>query len=147
LILIREAVEEDAESLAKLATELGYKTTKDDVAKRFNKLKIKVGHYIYVAVEKKVVGFISFEHYETIYCDPGINITGFVVAEEQRNKGIGRTLMEEVEKYAIANNFTFIRANSDSKRVEAHEIYRKLGFDSEKDQKRFLKKLNKDIKI
>ena len=42
LILIREAIEEDAEPLAKLATELGYKTTKDDVAKRFNKLKIKV---------------------------------------------------------------------------------------------------------
>ena len=53
MILIREAVEEDAESLAKLATELGYKTTKDDVAKRFSKLKIKVGHHIYVAVEKK----------------------------------------------------------------------------------------------
>lgn len=53
MILIREAIEEDAEPLAKLATELGYKTTKDDVAKRFNKLKIKVGHHIYVAVEKK----------------------------------------------------------------------------------------------
>ena len=64
MILIREAIEEDAEPLAKLATELGYKTTKDDVAKRFSKLKIKVGHHIYVAVEKKVVGFISFEHYE-----------------------------------------------------------------------------------
>ena len=147
MILIREAVEEDAEPLAKLATELGYKTTKDDVAKRFNKLKIKVGHRIYVAVEKKVVGFISFEHYETIYCDSGINITGFVVEEEQRNKGIGRTLMEEVEKYAIANKFAFIRANSGSKRIEAHEVYRRLGFDSEKEQKRFLKKIDKDVEI
>ena len=147
MILIREAVEEDAEPLAKLATELGYKTTKDDVAKRFSKLKIKEGHHIYVAVEKKVVGFISFEHYETIYCDSGINITGFVVEEEQRNKGIGRTLMEAVEKYAITNKFAFIRASSGSKRIEAHEAYRRLGFDSEKEQKRFLKKIDKNVEI
>ena len=145
-MIIREAVEEDAELLAKLATELGYKTTKDEVLKRFEKLKNKKGHHIYVAVEDEVAGFISFEHYETIYCDPGINITGFVVEEGQRHKGIGRKLMEEVEKYAIANNLAFIRANSGSKRVEAHEVYRKLGFDSEKDQKRFLKELNKDVK-
>ena len=108
---------------------------------------MKVGHHIYVAVEKKVVGFISFEHYETIYCDSGINITGFVVEEEQRNKGIGRTLMQEVEKYAIANKFAFIRANSGSKRIEAHEVYRRLGFDSEKEQKRFLKKIDMDVEI
>lgn len=60
MILIREAIEEDAEPLAKLATELVYKTTKDDVAKRFNKLKIKVGHHIYVAVEKKSRRFYKF---------------------------------------------------------------------------------------
>lgn len=141
MILIREAVEEDAEPLAKLATELGYKTTKDDVAKRFSKLKIKEGHHIYVAVEKKVVGFISFEHYETIYFDSGINITGFVVEEEQRNKGIGRTLMEAVEKYAIANKFAFIRANSGSKRIEAHEVYRRLDLIQKKNRRDLLRKL------
>lgn len=146
-MIIREAVEEDVELLAKLATELGYKTTKDEVLKRFKKLKNKKGHHIYVAVEDEVTGFISFEHYETIYFDPGINITGFVVEKEQRNKGIGRKLMEEVEKYAIANKFAFIRANSGSKRIEAHEVYRRLGFDSEKEQKRFLKKIDKDVEI
>ena len=55
--------------------------------------------------------------------------------------------MEEVEKYAIANKFAFIRANSGSKRIEAHEVYRKLGFDSEKEQKRFLKKIDMDVEI
>ena len=147
MILIREAIEEDAEPLAKLKKKKKKKTTKEEVAKTPNKLKIQVGHHIYVAVEKKVIGFISFEHFETIYCDSGINITGFVVEEEQRNKGIGRTLMQEVEKYAIANKFAFIRANSGSKRIEAHEVYRRLGFDSEKEQKRFLKKIDMDVEI
>ena len=31
--------------------------------------------------------------------------------------------------------------------VEAHEIYRRLGFDSKKEQKRFLKKIDKDVEI
>ena len=43
--------------------------------------------------------------------------------------------------------FAFIRANSGSKRIEAHEVYRRLGFDSEKEQKRFLKKINMDVEI
>ena len=31
--------------------------------------------------------------------------------------------------------------------VEAHEVYRRFGFDSEKEQKRFLKKIDKDVEI
>ena len=56
-------------------------------------------------------------------------------------------IREAVEKYVAANKFAFIRANSGSKRTEAHEVYRRLGFDSEKEQKRFLKRLDKDIEI
>lgn len=31
--------------------------------------------------------------------------------------------------------------------VEAHEVYRRLGFDSKKEQKRFSKKIDKDVEI
>ena len=74
-----------------------------------------------------------------------INITGFVVDEKARKTGIGRSLMEAVEFYAKENGFSFIRAESSSTRKDAHEAYRKLGFDSEKSQIRFLKKINQTL--
>ena len=39
------------------------------------------------------------------------------------------------------NNLAFLRANSSSRRIEAHKFYRKVGFDNEKDQKRFIKEI------
>ena len=56
-------------------------------------------------------------------------------------------LEKNVWTKGLAYKFAFIRANSGSKRIEAHEVYRKLGFDSEKEQKRFLKKIDMDVEI
>lgn len=49
--------------------------------------------------------------------------------------------MEAVEKYAIANKFAFIRANSGSKRIEAHEVYRRLDLIQKKNRRDLLRKL------
>jgi GNAT superfamily N-acetyltransferase len=73
--------------------------------------------------------------------NPGLNVTALVVDDKNQNKGIGKALILEAEKYAKENNLAFVRANSSSGRVEAHNFYRKLGFNNEKDQKRFIKEI------
>ena len=45
-------------------------------------------------------------------------------------------------EYAKKNGYSFIRVNSSSNRIEAHKFYRHVGFNNEKDQKRFLKECN-----
>ena len=152
LRLIRNAKEKDINALANLCAQLGYPAAHSDIAARLEKLRHNPKNHIFVAEipfqtgeNNTVAGFISFESYETIYCDAGINITGFVVDEKARKTGIGRSLMKAVEFYAKENGFSFIRAESSSTRNDAHEAYRKLGFDSEKSQTRFLKNINQTL--
>jgi ribosomal protein S18 acetylase RimI-like enzyme len=137
---IRSATEDDIPSLAELSGELGYETTTEEVKARFEFLKGKSDHGIYVAEEAgAVLGFISFERYDTLYMDSGLNLTGLVVSKEARNKGIGRQLLEAAEKYAAEKGLKFLRLNSGAQRLEAHRFYRNRGFDNEKDSKRFFK--------
>jgi GNAT superfamily N-acetyltransferase len=142
MYVVRSATESDAYALAGLSRQLGYPTTEDEVARRLPALLAKANHRIYVAVgETGIVGYISFEHYDTIYWPSGLNITGLVVYENQRNKGIGKCLISAAEQYAREHKLSFLRANSGSQRTDAHEFYRKNGFTNEKDQKRFVKEI------
>ena len=140
MAIIRSATEKDIPSLTLLSGELGYETTAEEVAARFRLLKDKRDHGIYVAEEGGAVrGFISFERYDTIYFDSGLNLTGLVVSAGTRNRGIGGQLLEAAEAYAVGKGLKFLRLNSGAQRLEAHRFYRNRGFDNEKDQKRFIK--------
>lgn len=147
-MLIREAEEKDVNALSELTSQLGYPSEADDICVRLKNLLLNPKNRVFVAEKdfladsnNSIAGFIRFAPYETIYCDAGINITGFAVDEKLRRTGIGRSLMEAVERYAAQNGFAFIRAESVAMRKDAHSVYRKLNFDSEKTQIRFLKKI------
>jgi len=140
-LIIRNAEIIDAPYLSDLCKELGYETSTEEIKNRWTKLVQKKNHVILVAELDVVVGFISFESYETLYFDSGLNITGLVVSTKARQKGIGKKLIDAAENYALMNGLSYLRANSGMSRIEAHQFYRKIGFDLEKDQKRFMKKL------
>lgn len=144
------AGKKDAHALSELSAQLGYPAKPADIALRLEKLRRNPENHVFVAEtalapneERLVAGFISFESYETIYCAAGINITGFAVDEKLRRTGIGSRLMAAVEHFAEQNGFAFIRAESGAMRKDAHAVYRKLNFDSEKTQIRFLKKIER----
>lgn len=139
---IRGATNEDVDGINVLSKELGYESDVEDTRKRLEYLLRKPLHRIFVAeTGGQVVGYITFEHYEIVYYEPGINITALVVKAEHRKKGIGKLLLDAAENYARENGLAYVRLNSGSQRVEAHEFYRNNGYDSEKDQKRFVKDL------
>lgn len=139
---IRKALISDSVALNDLSEQLGYPTTVEEVEDRVKYLLNKKEHQIFVAEYKdKIIGFISFERYDILYYPSGLNITGLVVDKNYRNKGIGKLLLKIAEKYAIENSLIFLRANSGSQRLDAHQFYRKNGFSNEKDQKRFIKNI------
>lgn len=141
MITVRKANISDSNSLVALSKQLGYETNEDFLIKRFETLKNRQQEVIVAEINNLVVGYISYEPYYTLYMDPGLNITALVVDNQYQNKGIGKALILEAEKYAKTNNLAFLRANSSSRRIEAHKFYRKVGFDNEKDQKRFIKEI------
>ena len=139
---IRKALISDSVALTELSEQLGYPTTVKEVENRVKYLLNKKDHQIFVAeYNDKIIGFISFERYDILYYPSGLNITGLVVEKNYRNKGIGKLLLKIAEKYAIENSLIFLRANSGSQRLDAHQFYRKNGFSNEKDQKRFIKNI------
>ena len=70
-----------------------------------------------------------------------VNLLGLAVAKDYRRQGVTTALINRVERWAKDNGVKMIRLNSGSSRKEAHEFYRKLGFDNEKEQIRFIKSL------
>jgi ribosomal protein S18 acetylase RimI-like enzyme len=139
-MILREMEINDSNDVSVLSKELGYDVTVEKIKQRFRQVQNKPNYRIIVAeLENKVVGFISYEHYEPIYFDSGINVLGLVVKEQYRNKGIGKELLKECENYAKNNDLKYVRVNSGSQRIEAHKFYRKNGYLNEKEQKRFIK--------
>ena len=81
------------------------------------------------------------EKYNLLYFETMGNVLGLAVTEEYRRKGVGSRLMNAVEQWAKDNSIHFIRLNSGITRIGAHNFYKSLGFEEEKEQKRFIKKV------
>lgn len=141
MITVRKASVSDSKWLVELSKQLGYETDEDKLIKRFDLLNQRQQEVFVAEMNNEIVGYISFEPYYTLYIDPGLNITALVVDEKHQKIGIGKSLIQITENYAKEYGYSFIRANSSSGRIEAHKFYRSVGFNKEKDQKRFLKEI------
>ena len=90
---------------------------------------------------RKIIGFVHAELYESLYMDTGLNILGLAVDSNFQGQGIGKKLMSSIEDYALKNNISYIRLNSNVCRTEAHKFYESIGYVCDKTQKRLIKKL------
>ncbi len=138
---IRNADSKDSIAIAQIAAEgLGYPCSPERIANNIARLDPSHAR-VYVAVlQGEVVGFVEPQVYEAIYFAPLVNILGLAVRESCRGMGIGKALMEAAEGWAKEIGATGVRLNSGASRTEAHTFYRHIGYTSEKQQLRFLKK-------
>ncbi len=138
----RKAEIGDASAISKICTDdLGYKCSGELVLNSLKNIDIK-REIVYVAeIDGTVVGYIHAEIYNTLYYETMINILGIAVSSDYRRQGIGRALLSRTEEWGKENGVKFVRLNSGGSRKEAHNFYRAMGYDDEKMQVRFLKKL------
>ncbi|RHW52468.1 GNAT family N-acetyltransferase [Lactobacillus bombicola] len=144
--MIRNAKVSDADAIQKLnQAELGYDYAIEKTAANLKKLLSDSRHHLLLVFEdnatKKVVAYLHAELYEEIYFDPMYNILALAVSHSYQQQGIGTKLMGELEKRAISHGINEIRLNSGEQRIKAHQFYEKLGYITNKKQKRFGKKL------
>lgn len=144
--MLRDITILDANEIQKISNfELGYDVDLDIVKKQIEKLTNDNKHNIIIGFEneqtRKIVGFVHAELYESLYMDTGLNILGLAVDSNFQGQGIGKKLMSAIEDYALKNNISFIRLNSNVRRVEAHKFYESIGYVCDKTQKRLIKKL------
>ena len=144
--MLRDITIFDAQEIQRISKiVLGYDVDLDIVKKQIEKLTNDNKHNIIIGFEneqtRKIVGFVHAELYESLYMDTGLNILGLAVDSNFQGQGIGKKLMSAIEDYALKNNISFIRLNSNVRRVEAHKFYESIGYICDKTQKRLIKKL------
>lgn len=90
---------------------------------------------------QQVLGYIQAELYLETYEEVMFNVLALAVASSAQKRGIGKQLMAKIETIAKEQGISQIRLNSGEERLGAHQFYEKLGYLSNKKQKRFYKKL------
>jgi GNAT superfamily N-acetyltransferase len=144
-IHIRSAEERDIADLARLAGELGYPSTPEQIRKRFALVKTESHHATFVAVNNggAVIGWIHLSEARSIETEPRAEITGLVVDANFRSGGAGRLLVERGEDWALQRGLTVIGVRSNIIRERTHVFYERLGYAVTKTQKVFRKTIQR----
>ncbi len=147
---IREMTKFDCTRCKELTIQLGYPDGVADFDKRFSLIN-KLPHHHLVVVEnintKEVVAWMHLEiryHLESLF---KVQLSGIVVDEKLRSKGIGRKLVAYAENWAKNCGFKEIFLYSNITRKESHKFYLKYGYKNIKDSKTFSKHLDADTEL
>ena len=144
--MLRDITIFDAQEIQRISKfVLGYDVDLDIVKKQIEKLTNDNKHNVIIGFEneqtRKIIGFVHAELYESLYMDTGLNILGLAVDSNFQGRGIGKRLMNAIEDYALKNNISYIRLNSNVRRTEAHKFYESILYRCDKTQKRLIKNL------
>jgi GNAT superfamily N-acetyltransferase len=144
VVTIRAAKAEDAPAMAGLCGQLGYPSATDEVGRRLAVLLARPDHAVFVA-EREGVGVVGWVH---VYLSPLLErdlqseIGGLVVDEAHRGLGAGRVLMAQAERWTAEHGGHAVRLRSNVIRKEAHEFYRRLGYEDIKTSHTFHKPID-----
>jgi GNAT superfamily N-acetyltransferase len=136
--------ESDAEAVNELVAQLGYP---NDLGKTQTAIRTVLGSEIagaFVAVDGSghVIGWAHVFMAPYIESGPNAEIGGLVVNEDARGSGAGRALVARVEAWARERGAQELNLRSNIIRDGAHEFYKHLGFEVQKTQHKFRKKLS-----
>jgi predicted N-acetyltransferase YhbS len=127
---VRTATEADAAQIAALSRELGYPEEARAMRDRLRRILARDDHRVYVAEAEggDVCGWIQAHSCDILEYGFRVEITGLVVSGQMRRKGVGGSLVAQVEKWASEISAGAIVVRSNAKRVESHEFYPALGY-------------------
>ena len=142
-VFIRDARIADSRAVARLADQLGYSVTVDDIEARLGKIRQNTDERVIVAENSEgvVVGWTTFGITEHIHSKPYVEVSGFVVEQDFRGKGVGRKIIDEVERWTRDKGLLTIRLHANVTRKAAHMFYQAIGFEKIKEQYAFRKEL------
>lgn len=140
-IEVRPAEERDIAVLARLAGELGYPSTPEQIRERLTNIMAAPHQATFVAVinGNTVIGWIHLSEARSLDTEPRAEITGLVVDSDFRSGGAGRLLVERGEEWTRQRGLAAIGVRSNIIRERAHAFYERLGYAVTKTQKVFRK--------
>jgi PhnO protein len=130
-IQVRRATGDDLQSVYRFICELEKETFElSQFQQIFESNLLDQNCLYYIAeLEGKPVGFISLQVQKLLHhCGRVGEVQEFYIDAEVRGKGVGKVLMNEVKRYAAANDLKSLEVTSNKKRNHNVEVYQHLGF-------------------
>jgi GNAT superfamily N-acetyltransferase len=141
-LIIRKAQLADATRMAELSGTLGYPVSAHAMEQRLTRVLKLETHSVFVAERNgEVVGWTHGAEQEMLELGCRCEIWGLVVAENERGRGIGRRLVEAVEKWARDRGLENMSVRSNIVRPESHPFYERIGYTRHKTQHAYRKQL------
>jgi ribosomal protein S18 acetylase RimI-like enzyme len=139
---IRELNGEDARRVAELNAQLGYVADEIAIRERLTRLASESAHTVLGAEGPDgIVGFVHFFERPSIEKGFDLVVQSLVTGQAQRGRGLGRILMNEVEKAARSKGIGSVVLSSRTDREAAHAFYGRLGYEVVATSNVFSKKL------
>ena len=139
-LLVRRAQLADATQIAELSGTLGYPVSAQTMEQRLTRILKLETHSVFVAERNgEVVGWSHGVEQEMLELECRCEIWGLVVAENERGRGVGRRLIEAVEKWARDRGLEHVSVRSNVIRPESHPFYERIGYTRYKTQHAYRK--------
>jgi ribosomal protein S18 acetylase RimI-like enzyme len=132
-IQVRPATRDDAHGVSHLLGVLGYPCPPEEAGQRVTALRHDPEQTLLVAADGATGHLLGL-----VCCDvsyylplgaPTCRITALAVDEDAQRRGVGRLLLREAESLARSAGAVRIELTSASHRLEAHEFYRRCGYE------------------
>lgn len=108
---------------------LGYSFPPDATEQKIRRALASGRDFIAVAeCENRVIGYIHAVDYDVLYAPPYKDILALAVSIEHQCSGVGRALLDAVERWARESGAQGIRLVSAAARTGAHEFYKRCGY-------------------
>jgi GNAT superfamily N-acetyltransferase len=137
MITTRQVTPADATDVSELSYQLGYTVSAEQTMQNIKALLQSESHTVFVAVDKKVIGWIGVTYQVSLEIAPVCFISGLIIDEQYRNKGVGKLLIERAKEWSRNKKVSRLRLRCNVKRAETHKFYEHLGFVELKQQKLF----------
>jgi GNAT superfamily N-acetyltransferase len=129
-VTFRPATASDAERIATLFTDEGYPAGPTDIVERLGRFEGQLARVVVADIGGEVLGFVAmhavprFEHPDLF-----VRILALVVDPGVRERGIGRQLMEEAERFGREIGAAFVEVTAGHHRPDARHLYESLSYD------------------
>jgi GNAT superfamily N-acetyltransferase len=127
---IRAARTYDAQAIAELGAQLGYPSTRQQIATRLAGVEAEPSSRVLVAEngDGHVIGWLHVAARTQLTEDCSAEILGLVVDESSRGVGIGAALIRAAEEWARTEGCVRMRVRSRDTRERAHRFYERAGY-------------------
>ena len=129
-ISLRPAQAPAAERIAGLFTDEGYPAGPSAIVARLERFGGADSQVVVADHEGEVIGFVAFHALPRFeHDDVVVRILALVVDPGARERGVGRQLIGEAERFAAERGAAFVEVTAGRHRPEARHLYESLGYD------------------